>query len=87
MYVLQLVTDTTFTTLQFMKVFWRRQNSCPGFACALSLKTLVLLVSEGESDSASMLCRDKERLYMCIGDCHSFQVVVSISLICNKNEE
>lgn len=84
---LRLVTDITFATLQFMKLFWRRQNSCPGFACALFLKMLVLLVNEGESDSASILCRDKEELYMCIGNWHSFWVVVSISLICNKNEE
>lgn len=33
---------------------------CPGFASALSLKTLILLVNGGEGDSASILCRDRE---------------------------
>lgn len=35
-YVLQLLTDVTFAMLQFVKVFWRRWNSCTGFSCALS---------------------------------------------------
>lgn len=51
--------------------------SCPGFACALYLKMLILLVNEGEGDSTFILCRDREGWCMCIGDCHSFQVTVS----------
>lgn len=50
---------------------------CPGFASALSLKMLILLVNEGEGDSASIFCRDREGWSMCIGDCHRFQVTVS----------
>ena len=48
-------------------------------------KDAVLLVNEGESDSASILCGDKEELYMCNGDCQFSGC--SLNLTCNENEE
>lgn len=74
----QLVTDITFGTLQFLKVF-EGNDSCPGFVCAVFIDACLASQWRGK-----LLCTDNE-VCMCLGNCQSFGAIVS--LVCNKNEE